>query len=777
MKKLLMYLIAFFSFFVLIDSVNASASLKMECDKSSLDEGKSARCYLKLVTDQEQATEVRYSVTSEAMSLSEISMHNGMSSGSSYSTSEEGTFKNGSVVGAFTITVPKKFLAMDYPIKITNIKISNNYNQLNEETTYTPTIKINGSIPFNGPAGAALEFECPNYYVNTSVTCDLILNVKNTYFNSVSFYTENGPLYYKESDYQSHGYFMNDESKPYYYIYHLTRETGNPFVGKSKLGTIKITPQKGNNKIIFKDVVVSNSNIYISGSYGTSGTSNEMNLGVFEFPYTGIERPVGLSSLKVDGVSVPNFSTDNYSYNVTVTNKSKVTISGTNLDSEGKCEGLGSFSIKEGNNTFKVKCYNPDNKDKKEYTININSVDDRSNIATLSSLSLDYGTINFNKDTTSYSLSVPGNVSSITISSTLTDSKSSYVSGYGNRKVNLKYGKNEILIKVQAEKGNTKEYKITIDRKDDRSKINTLSKLELSVGKIDFKPANNNYNLNVKKDVTEVTIYSELTDSKSSYVSGYGNRKVNLKYGKNEILIKVKAENESINTYKIVIYRDDNKSTVNTLKTLSLSSGEINFDPNKTDYKVNVDKDVYYVTISSTLTDPKSSYVSGYGNRKINLNHGNNKISIKVKAENEDIRTYTIEVYREEEQAIVTPKHEQDLSIKRIDTSNKLTRNEDGTFTVEISEKANTADLNVSLMDDQATYEIIGNENLKDGDIVIVRVTSEDKTETKEYSILIKKVSSDDKLSIPMPVIIGGAVVVVLAIGFFIVKSKPKYNY
>ena len=231
------------------------------------------------------------------------------------------------------------------------------------------------------------------------------------------------------------------------------------------------------------------------------------------------------------------------------------------------------------------------------------------------------------------------------------------------------------------------------------------------------------------------------------------------------------------NTYKIVIYRDDNKSTVNTLKTLSLSSGEINFDPNKTDYKVNVDKDVYYVTISSTLTDPKSSYVSGYGNRKINLNHGNNKISIKVKAENEDIRTYTIEVYREEEQAIVTPKHEQDLSIKRIDTSNKLTRNEDGTFTVEISEKANTADLNVSLMDDQATYEIIGNENLKDGDIVIVRVTSEDKTETKEYSILIKKVSSDDKLSIPMPVIIGGAVVVVLAIGFFIVKSKPKYNY
>ena len=41
-------------------------------------------------------------------------------------------------------------------------------------------------------------------------------------------------------------------------------------------------------------------------------------------------------------------------------------------------------------------------------------------------------------------------------------------------------------------------------------------------------------------------ITASLEDSKASFVSGYGPRTVNLKYGSNSAVIKVKAENDSI---------------------------------------------------------------------------------------------------------------------------------------------------------------------------------------------------------------------------------------
>jgi len=775
MMKNFIYILTFvLTFFFMTNVVYANASLDMQCDSGSLNEGKSTTCSLILNTDEEVITSISFNINSEVLKMDVLSGLNGVSSSSGATTSRTGSFKNGDSVFVFKLTAPSKFISMAFPISISNIVISNGSTKVNELDTYSPTININGSLPNNGDKSATLEIECPNYYIGMNVECNLILNIQNAYYNNISFKSPIGrEVSFNKADYASSSSgTINGE-----YSYSFTRDISSPFVGKTTIGTISMIPSKGEKSISFYDVILSVSYFGASGGIITNVSGDSIKLGTVNANYTGVDRPVGLTSLTVDGANVPNFSTDNYSYTVTVNNKSKVNIQGTYLDPHGIVDGLGEVTLKAGSNTFTVTCINPVNaKDKVTYTININNVDNRSTVDTLDSLSVSSVQISFNKNTTTYNASVGSSVTSVNVSSTLTDSKASYVQGFGNRNVQLNYGKNEILIKVMAEKGNVKEYKVVIDRKDDRSKVNTLSKLEISSGTINFKPGTNDYNLTVKSDVTEVTITSSLTDVKSSYVAGFGNRKVNLVYGKNEILVKVKAENESVNTYKIVITREDNRSKVNTLKSLSITNGKIQFDSNKTYYKVNVGQDVIDVTINSELTDAKSSYVDGFGNRKVNLVHGKNEILVKVKAENESVKTYTIDVFKE----LPNDELKKSASIMEIESDgNNIIENDDGTYTVEVNKNVDKIDFSVDLINDNATYEIIGNENIKDGDIITIKVTSEDKSTVKEYSILVKMSDNTEEVTkeekeqyVTMPIALG-----VLALGVIVfVASLIKYK-
>ena len=96
-----------------------------------------------------------------------------------------------------------------------------------------------------------------------------------------------------------------------------------------------------------------------------------------------------------------------------------------------------------------------ENETVRTYTIKVNREDDRSSNSDLSSITLSSGNINFSKDVTDYSLSVPYSVTKIDVVATPEDSKS---------KVNvvspdLVVGTNTILITVTSETGVSKIYK------------------------------------------------------------------------------------------------------------------------------------------------------------------------------------------------------------------------------------------------------------------------------------------------------------------------------
>ncbi len=82
-------------------------------------------------------------------------------------------------------------------------------------------------------------------------------------------------------------------------------------------------------------------------------------------------------------------------------------------------------------------------------------------------------------------------------------------------------------------------------------------------------------------------------------------------------------------------------SSNNYLKSLSIEGYEIDFDKNTLEYSIEVENDVEKVNIKATTEDGNAT-VSGTGEKEVT--EGNNKLEVKVTAENGNERTYVINV-------------------------------------------------------------------------------------------------------------------------------------
>ena len=180
---------------------------------------------------------------------------------------------------------------------------------------------------------------------------------------------------------------------------------------------------------------------------------------------------------------------------------------------------------------------------------------EESNEKNLKSLTIDGDyelTPKFNKDVTEYSLSVGSDVESIKINAEAVDDNAK-VEIIGNDK--LLEGENTIEVKVTAEDGTVRTYKINITKGEEIVSTD-FGLSELSVSGYTLTP---NFSTNVyeyKLDIEDETV-TRLDVNANSTVEGAtvdiaGNN--NLKLGENIITILVKSEDgEEIVTYQIVV--------------------------------------------------------------------------------------------------------------------------------------------------------------------------------------------------------------------------------
>lgn len=433
-----------------------------------------------------------------------------------------------------------------------------------------------------------------------------------------------------------------------------------------------------------------------------------------------------LSSLTVSNGTI-SFNENTTTYNLTV-DSSSTYISAKSSSSSASVSGTGTKTLKYGLNTFKINV-TAESGSVRTYTLNITRPDNRSSNNKLSSLTLSSGTLNFDSNVTSYNVDVNEKVSKVDIKASLADSKASFVSGYGPREVNLSFGVNTFNIIVKSERGVKRTYKLNITRKDSRSGNNKLSSLTLSNGKVDFDPDKTLYNVRVSKDVKKVVINAELADSKAKFVSGYAPRIVTLNDGANQFKIIVKSERGVTRTYVINITKDDGRSDNAYLKSLALSAGGITFNKEVYEYDVNVENDVDVLDIEALADDEKAKIDYVKSNK---LEVGDNKIVIKVTAENDKKLEYVLNVTRKEEGAVL----DNNSILKSLRIEGVYVDLKSDVFEYEFKSNKKKLDIDCVTLSDKASVKIFDNNDLKDKDVITILVTAEDMS-TSTYKITV----------------------------------------
>lgn len=105
---------------------------------------------------------------------------------------------------------------------------------------------------------------------------------------------------------------------------------------------------------------------------------------------------------------------------------------------------------------------------------------------------------------------------------------------------------------------------------------------------------------------------------------------------------------------------ETSKSTNNYLSSLKIKKYEIDFDKNKKEYTVNIDKEVNKLEVELELEDSKATYnIIGADD----LEKNNNKVIIEVFAESGDKNTYTIDLKKETDENVQSIKQEKNNKI------------------------------------------------------------------------------------------------------------------
>ena len=231
----------------------------------------------------------------------------------------------------------------------------------------------------------------------------------------------------------------------------------------------------------------------------------------------------------------------------------------------------GTVDLEAGTNTVTVEVTAEDTTTVRVYTVTVTRGATASTDASLSALSLSGVTLDteFDAATLSYTASAPFSASSTTVTAETTDDGASAVVKLGGVEdadgtVDLEAGPNTITVEVTAEDTTTvRVYTVTVTRAATASTDATLSALTVSPKDIiGFAADRTSYEVGVASTVTEATVSATVAHSAAMVEITPGDadgntsgHQVSLSAGRTTVRFKVTAEDSTIETYTVRIYR------------------------------------------------------------------------------------------------------------------------------------------------------------------------------------------------------------------------------
>ena len=354
-----------------------------------------------------------------------------------------------------------------------------------------------------------------------------------------------------------------------------------------------------------------------------------------------------------------------------------------------------------------------------------------------------------------YNITVPNNVSNVTISSS---SMSKFASIKGNGKYYLStQAVNNITVSVTAENGEVQSYEINITRtKNGNAYLSSLGAKNLSLNE-SFVKTSFDYTITVPYTVesTNLTFTPEVNTTSVVITNDQGTvikptTLVQLVRGANLFTFTTLAEDGvSSETYTLTINK--NGCPINTLKNIYTLEASLipTFKENTNDYTIKVPFDIDEVNfVVEKKHDSGNVGLSGDSNLVISnfnvkdLVYGNNHVNINVTPEDGVVNVYTFNIIRQEEGEASNYLSNLKLSNGTLSPSfNKLTNY----YEVTVPYETLSTVVSYTLEDVDATAVGEGKYTLKDGEntIITVTVTATDGY-TRDYVIKVFRQKSTD---------------------------------
>ena len=370
----------------------------------------------------------------------------------------------------------------------------------------------------------------------------------------------------------------------------------------------------------------------------------------------------------------------------------------------------------------------------KTYTLNV--IREKSNVATLSSLTVTDGSFNpsFNPETYEYEVTVPVDTTEFDVNAVTTEQHASITSGVGHYTMTESSKKIEVVV-ASEDLSTTKTYKLNIVRT--KSSDNTLSMITVSEGNLNpvFSSEETSYTVNVGGSIDSIDVGATLNDDRATIVSGTGTH--SLSVGDNPIVIHVKSESGASLYYNINVIRAPKED--NNLIDLTVDGVSI-YEEGKTEYILdNVPYTKTSIEIGATLSD-KDASVSGTG--KKGLATGENTFEVVVTAQNGTTKTYTIKVTREKNNNAY-------LSILSVNGHSINFDSEIFDYEITVDSTKETLSPNeVTAVPQDTNAKVSKQEQISLSTTVDnyyqVTVTAEDGSTTKTYTIKVNRPKSND---------------------------------
>lgn len=234
--------------------------------------------------------------------------------------------------------------------------------------------------------------------------------------------------------------------------------------------------------------------------------------------------------------------------------------------------------------------------------------------------------------------------------------------------------------------------------------------------------------------------------------------------------LKVMNDAKLLKTYTLQVVK---AVADNNLESLKVKDYSLDFEKEKTNYTIIVENEVTKIEVEAKAVESKAKVEIIGGD---NLEVGSNNVLVTVTGLDATTKTYTINVIRKASEAEIE-NSTADVYLESLTISDYTLNFDKKTFeyTLKIDYELKRLNIEAVASDNQATIELTGNENLKNGSKIQIKVTALDGASQTYVINIVKKNENLFKVITTILELFALALLIILCI-ILIVKHNKKKN-